>query len=93
MSLQSLHLLAFLGLGAGLGAAYLGALAWNVRLYCAGSTVLALMVHLLRFVAMAAILVACVRSGAAPLLSSFVGFQLARALVATTAFLTLEAAA
>jgi F1F0 ATPase subunit 2 len=78
MKVQPLQLLAFLALGTTLGAAYLSALAWNVRLYCAGSTPLALLLHLLRFLGTAAILVALARSGAAPLLSSFVGFQLTR---------------
>ena len=78
MKVQPLQVLAFLTLGSALGAVYLSALAWNVRLYCAGSTPLALLLHLLRFLGTAAILVALARSGAAPLLSSFAGFQLTR---------------
>jgi F1-F0 ATPase (N-ATPase) AtpR subunit len=78
MNFRALQLLAFLALGAGVGAAYLSALAWNVRLYCVGSTALALLVHLLRFLGTAAIFVALAQAGAAPLLSSFVGFQLTR---------------
>jgi F1-F0 ATPase (N-ATPase) AtpR subunit len=78
MNFQGLRLMAFLALGAGFGAAYLGTLAWNVRLYCAGLTLLALLLHLLRFVATAAIFVALARAGTAPLLSSFAGFQLTR---------------
>jgi hypothetical protein len=78
MNLQALRLLAWLGLGAGFGAAYLRVLAWNVRLYCARFTPLALLLHLLRFLSTAAVFVALARTGAAPLLSSFVGFQLTR---------------
>ncbi len=78
MNFHSWQLLAFLALGTGLGAAYLSALAWNVRLYCTGSTPLALLLHLLRFLGTAAILVVLARSGAVPLLSSFAGFQLTR---------------
>ena len=78
MNVQPLQLLTFLALGTVLGAAYLSALAWNVHLYCAGSTALALVLHVLRFLGTAAILVALARSGAAPLLSSFAGFQLIR---------------
>jgi hypothetical protein len=92
MTNSLLQPLAFLAFGAGLGAAYLAALAWNVRLYCAGSTLGALSLHLTRFLGLAAILVALARSGAGPLLSSFAGFQLARALVYVTALFPLEKA-
>jgi hypothetical protein len=87
LALQSIE---FLALGAALGAAYLTALAWNVRLYCAGSTLGALSLHLTRFLGLAAILLALARSGASPFLSSFAGFQLARAFVYFTAFFPLE---
>jgi hypothetical protein len=78
MNFQPLQLLGFLALGTVLGVAYLSLLAWNVRLYCAGATARALLLHLLRFLGTAAILVAFARGGAALLLSSFVGFQLTR---------------
>jgi F1F0 ATPase subunit 2 len=81
VNVQPLQLLAFLALGTALGAAYLGGLAWNVRLYCTGSTAWALSLHLLRFLGTSAILVALARAGAAPLLSSVVGFQLIRVIV------------
>jgi hypothetical protein len=91
MNFQSLQLLGFLTLGTVLGIAYLSLLAWNVRLYCAGSTSLALLLHLLRFLGIATILVAFARSGAAPLLSSFVGFQLTRAIALGTGYFPSEA--
>ena len=91
MNAQPSQLLTFLALGSVLGAAYLSALAWNVRLYCAGSTLLALVLHALRFLATAAILVALARSGAAPLLSSFVGFQLTRIFALGARYLPSEA--
>jgi hypothetical protein len=89
--MKSWQLLAFVALGAGFGAAYLSALAWNVRLYCTGSTLLALFLHLLRFLGTAAILVALARAGAAPLLSSVAGFQLAKVFVSTATLFSLEA--
>jgi F1F0 ATPase subunit 2 len=92
MKFQSLQLLAFLALGAAFGGLYMGALAWNVRLYCAGSILPAMSLHLLRFLGAAAILVAFARTGAAPLLWSVVGFQLARVFVFSAKFFTLEAA-
>jgi hypothetical protein len=92
MKFQSLQLLTFVALGAAFGAVYLGVLAWNVRLYCAGFTLLALLLHLLRFLGTAATLVALARTGAAPLLSGVVGFQLARVFVFTTTFFASEAA-
>jgi len=91
MNGQPLQLLTFLALGTALGAAYLSALAWNVRLYCAGATPLALLLHLLRFLGMAAILVALARSGAAPLLWSFVGFELTRVAAFGGRYFPLEA--
>jgi hypothetical protein len=78
MMLRALRLLAFVALGGGLGAAYLNALAWNVRLYCARLIPLAPLLHLLRFAGTALLFVGLARCGAAPLLSTFVGFQLAR---------------
>jgi hypothetical protein len=92
MNFQVLRLMAFLALGAGFGAAYLIALAWNVRLYCTGWTPLALLLHLLRFVGTAAIFVALARTGGAPLLSSFVGFQLTRVFGCGITFPASEAA-
>ena len=71
MNVQGLKVLIFLFLGAVLGVAYLGALAWDVRLYCRGSrTALALSLHTLRFLGTAAIFVPIARTGAVPLLST-----------------------
>jgi F1F0 ATPase subunit 2 len=78
MNFQTLPLSAFLVLGAALGVAYLSALAWNVRLYCAGFSALAWSLHLLRFVSTVAIFFALAQSGPVPLLSGFAGFQLTR---------------
>jgi N-ATPase, AtpR subunit len=92
MNFQALRLLAFLAFGAGFGAAYLSALSWNARLYCAGFVPLALSVHLVRFVGTVALFLALARTGAAPLLSSFAGFQLSRILSCGGGFLISEAA-
>jgi hypothetical protein len=91
MNFQALRLLAFLAFGAGFGAAYLSALSWNARLYCAGLIPLALSLHLLRFVGTVALFLELARTGAAPLLSSFAGFQLSRILSCGSRFLTSEA--
>jgi F1F0 ATPase subunit 2 len=72
-------LMIFLALGALFGAAYLGALEWNVRLYCRGSsTPFAAMIHALRLLGAGAIFVAIAQAGAAPLLSASLGFQCVR---------------
>jgi F1F0 ATPase subunit 2 len=73
-----MELLEFASLGAIFNAAYLGALAWNVRLYCLRFTPLALLLHLVRIIVTAAIFLALARAGAAPLLSGLVGFELTR---------------
>jgi F1F0 ATPase subunit 2 len=76
---ESVKLMIFLALGALLGAAYLGALQWNVRLYCRGSGApLALMIHALRLLGSAAVFVAIAQAGAAPLLSAAAGFHCMR---------------
>ena len=76
---EGVKLMIFLALGALLGVAYLGALQWNVRLYCRGSSAsLALMIHALRWLGAAAILVAMARAGAVPLLSAAAGFHCVR---------------
>jgi hypothetical protein len=80
MIVQTLRLMFFLALGAGLGAGYLAALACNVHLYCGRLTLLALSIHILRWVGTAAIFVALAKRGGTPLLSSFVGFELTRML-------------
>jgi len=76
---EGLKLMIFLALGALFGAAYLGALQWNVRLYCRGSgTSFALMIHAMRLLGAAAVFVAMARAGAAPLLSAAAGFHCVR---------------
>jgi F1F0 ATPase subunit 2 len=92
VNFQALRVLTFLAIGAGWGAAYLGFLSWNVRLYCAGFTPLALLLHLLRFAGTIAIFLTLAGTGAAPLLSSFAGFQLSRILGCSGRFLMSEAA-
>jgi len=79
MNIAGLKLGFFFVLGAALGAAFFGALEWNVRLYCgsAGSR-LAAPIHALRLLAVAAGLAAVARLGAAPLLCVVAGLQLAR---------------
>jgi len=80
MNVLLLKPLLFLALGSALGWAFFGALAWNVRLYCGNSgTRLAPLVHAMRLLGMAAVLVGIAKLGAAPLLSASAGFQLARA--------------
>ncbi len=79
---EGVRLMIFLALGALLGVAYLGALRWNVRLYCRGSGApLALIIHALRLLGAAAVLVAMAQAGAAPLLSAAAGFQCIRIFV------------
>jgi F1F0 ATPase subunit 2 len=79
MNLQGLKPLLFLVLGAALGIAFFGALAWNVRLYCGNSgTRLAPLIHAMRLLGVAAVFVAIAELGAASLLSALAGFQLAR---------------
>jgi F1F0 ATPase subunit 2 len=71
--------LIFLAVGAIAGGSYLGALEWNVRLYCRETGIrLALAIHLLRLLAVVIIFVAIARAGAAPLLWSFAGFHITR---------------
>jgi F1F0 ATPase subunit 2 len=79
MEVVVLRILAFLALGALLASAYLAALGLNVRLYLdSGAAWIALLVHTMRLLAIAAILFLCARQGALPLLSSLVGFQIVR---------------
>jgi F1F0 ATPase subunit 2 len=77
--IQGLKALLFLVLGAAAGGAYLGALGWNVRLYCAATAVLlALSIHLLRLLAIVIVFVAIAHAGAPALLWSFAGFHVTR---------------
>jgi F1F0 ATPase subunit 2 len=79
MNLQSLRSLFFLVLGVALGLVFFGALAWNVRLYCGSSgSRLAPLVHATRLLGLAAVFVRIAELGAAPLLFTLAGFQLAR---------------
>lgn len=59
--------------------AFFRALEWNVQLYSKNSgTRLALLIHATRFLGVAMVFVGFAKLGAAPLLSAWVGFQLAR---------------
>lgn len=65
--------------GALIGAAYVGSLGWNVRLYAdRGAAWSALLAHLMRLVMIGAAFTLCARQGALPLLSSLAGFQIVR---------------
>lgn len=79
MNLAGIKLALFVVFGAALGAAYFGALEWNVRLYCrtAGSR-LAAPIHVLRLLGVAAVLAGLAKLGAAPMLCAVAGLQLAR---------------
>jgi hypothetical protein len=69
----------FFVLGGVLGAAWIAALAWNVELYCGKSSVAwAVIVHLVRFVAIIAALVPIARAGAVPLVLTLAAFELTR---------------
>jgi F1F0 ATPase subunit 2 len=78
----------FLVLGAGTGGAYLGALGWNVRLYCGATRMLlALWIHLLRLLTIVIVFAAIARVGPASLLWSFAGFQITRLSILTLKFI------
>jgi len=79
MNIAGLKLGFFLVLGTALGAAFFGALEWNVRLYCGSAqSRLAAPIHALRLFGVAAGLAGVARFGAAPLLCVAAGLQLAR---------------
>jgi F1F0 ATPase subunit 2 len=79
VNILGLKLLACLILGAAFGAAFFGALEWNVRLYSRNAaTRLASLIHLTRFLVMAIVFVGFADLGAAPLFSALAGFQLVR---------------
>jgi len=79
VSIQGLKPLIFLIVGALAGGSYLGALGWNVRLYCRETGIhLALAIHLFRLLAIVVIFLAIAHAGVAPLLWSFAGFHITR---------------
>jgi F1F0 ATPase subunit 2 len=79
MDLIFLRVLLYCALGTLLGISHFSALGLNVRLYVGhGAPWSALLVHLLRLLAVGAALTLCARQGAFPLLSSVVGFQMMR---------------
>jgi F1F0 ATPase subunit 2 len=80
----------FGALGGLLGATYFTALEWNVQLYTGGSGKKALLLHLLRFIGAVTIFTLCARAGAAPLLSSFTTFLIARMVVLNRNRIALE---
>jgi hypothetical protein len=69
---------AYVALGVLVGHSFLSALRWNVALYSHGSISAAVLVHGLRLVALAAVLVVVARAGAGALLAALVGFQTVR---------------
>jgi hypothetical protein len=71
-------LCAYVALGALVGHCFLSALRWNVALYSHGSISVAVLVHGLRLVALAAVLVVVARAGAGALLPALAGFQTVR---------------
>jgi hypothetical protein len=82
MRFEITELLGLFALGTIVAAAYLGALEWNIRLYCRSSPRLAFVFHALRLSGMAAVLVLIVRAaGAAALLASIGGFEAVRLLL------------
>jgi F1F0 ATPase subunit 2 len=86
-----LKLLACLILGAVFGAAFFGALEWNVRLYSGNAaTRLAAFIHLARFVVIAIVFVGFAEMGAAPLFSALAGFQLVRIFAVSAKAVALE---
>ncbi len=90
MNILDLKLLGCLILGAAFGAAFFGALEWNVRLYSRNAaTRLASFIHLTRFVVIAVVFLGFAELGAAPLFSALAGFQLVRifAIITKTAVL------
>jgi hypothetical protein len=79
MRFELAELAGFFALGAIVAAVYLGALQWNIRLYCHSNPTLAFVFHALRLWGMAAVLALIARAaGAAALLAAFAGFEAAR---------------
>ena len=79
MNIAVFNLLGFLALGAAFAFAFLGALEWNVRLYCGLSGGrLAFFIHALRWVGAAVVFTAAAKFGPGALLSVLIGFQLAK---------------
>jgi hypothetical protein len=77
-----LQLAAWGALGTGLGWLYFGALAWNLRLFLLDRRKgLAVLVGLIRFLALGAAFYAASRQGAGPLLAMAIGLPLGRAVV------------
>jgi len=77
MIAHAVHLLLFTCLGMLMGATYLAALAFNVRLYCEGrSKTLGVSIHILRLLGTAVGFGLIALAGAMPLLLSLLGFQL-----------------
>jgi len=73
------NLIGFFALGVIGAALYLGALEWNVRLYCGSNSKLAFVFHILRLCGMAAVLTLIARAaGATALLAVVGGFEAAR---------------
>jgi F1F0 ATPase subunit 2 len=79
MRFEPAELIGFFALGAIGAALYLGALEWNIRLYCRSNSKLAFLFHILRLCGMAAVLAFIAHAaGAAALVAAVGGFEAAR---------------
>jgi F1F0 ATPase subunit 2 len=79
MRFELAELIGFVALGAIGAALHLGALEWNIRLYCRSNSKLAFLFHVLRLCGMAAVLAFIARAaGAAALVAAVGGFEAAR---------------
>ena len=72
---------AALGVGLALGLAFFASLRRNVQFYTDGRPLAGVVLHLLRVLLVAAVLVAAVQFGAVPLLACALGFLIGRHLV------------
>jgi F1F0 ATPase subunit 2 len=79
IDLIAVRIVSYATLGALFALVHFSVLGWNVRLYVNyGAGWNALFVHLTRLAAVAVVFAFCARQGALPLLSSLLGFQMAR---------------
>jgi F1F0 ATPase subunit 2 len=79
MRFELAELIGFFALGAIGAALYMGALEWNIRLYCRSNSKLAFLFHILRLCGMAGVLAFIAHAaGAAALLAAVGGFEAAR---------------
>jgi F1F0 ATPase subunit 2 len=91
IDLIAVRVVSYAALGALFALVYFSVLGWNVRLYVDyGAGWNALFVHLTRLAAIAVVFALCARHGALPLLSSLLGFQIARTAAVNRQRRTLE---